>query len=309
MRSRALLILVPAIACSCSGVRGTAERPEQEPVPLGKLRANADYLLPSGKVTFSPAEVADRGRGARGLKITVPPARGLFTLEGDCAPVRWAVAGPVTATVEPVASPASAEAPQASADAGAPEEKETTAAITFEAPGEYLVTAACGGSRRQLAVSLCNFEENLSHAVTYYGASIDFTQVSLVYEPTLLGQSWTRHNSVTIGSGWLDASEGCPPASHYVHEFGHVWEHQHGQGQLARGAVDQLMNLVTDVYDFGGPDGVRAALAAGKPLESFNLEQQAEIFATDFEMRGYPDDPYAQDLSALTRPALASPPQ
>jgi hypothetical protein len=242
------------------------------------------------------------------VNVHVPAAQAQFILEGDCAPVRWAVAGPATATVEPLAPAEAPGAPAAAPDAPAAL-KETTARITFETPGDYLVTAACGGSRRQLAVSLCDFESALSDAVAYYGPSIDFTLVQVSFEPTLLGQSWTTHNQVRIGGGWLEHSAGCPPSSHYVHEIGHVWEHQHGQGQLARGAVDQLINLVSDVYDFGGPDGVRAAVSAGRKLESFNLEQQAEIFATDFVMRKYPDDPYAEDLATLTRPALATRPR
>ncbi len=300
MRSGALLILLPAVACSSA--RGTAERHEAEAPVLGRLRAAAEYLVPSGEVTFSPAELADRGSAALGsgaVKVHVPAARAQFTLEGECAPVRWAVAGPATAAVEPITP----------APAAAPGPRETSAEITFEAPGDYLVTAACGGGRRQLAVSMCDFAGALAEAAAYYGASVDFTRVRVSFEPTLLGQSWTSHNHVRIGGAWLEHSDGCPPASHYVHELGHVWEHQHGQGQLARGAVDQLMNLVTDVYDFGGPDGVRAAVAAGRRLDSFNLEQQAEIFATDFVMRTYPDDPYALDLAALTRPALAASPR
>lgn len=115
------------------------------------------------------------------------------------------------------------------------------------------------------------------------------------------GSTLCLHGDVFVARGIE-----VPSVHLLVHEFGHVWEWQHGQWQVTLGAVEQLRHLLgTNVYDYGGPAGLRAAVEAGRTLESFNREQQAEIFADDWAAkRAARDDRYAHDLATLTAPAL-----
>jgi hypothetical protein len=219
---------------------------------------------------------------------TVPAATEELHVNG-CDDVRWEIQGPA-------ATPARATGPSVK--------------VAFAAPGSYLVTARCGGDVRTTEIAVCDFAGVIGEAAAYYGSSIDFTQVTIEHGPTVSGASWVAHNKVNISEGILGASHGCPPPEHYVHELGHVWEHQHGMMQLLRGLMDQVEHqLVGDVYDFGGHDGVRQALKDATGLDGFNLEQIAEIFAEDFAMkrRGIDSD-YARDLSTLTRPHLTAAP-
>jgi hypothetical protein len=63
------------------------------------------------------------------------------------------------------------------------------------------------------------------------------------------------------------------------------------------------------VYDYGGAVGARSAVKDGRKIETFNLEQQAEIFANDFSFKqNGVHDQWATDLDTLTKPALAQAP-
>lgn len=149
----------------------------------------------------------------------------------------------------------------------------------------------------------------LERAARYYGGSIDFTRVRVIVGLNPGPGSLCLQERVLIGAGILRRSGGVPSARHLVHEFGHVWEFQHGQWQVALGFVEQVRNLVEDVYDYGGAAGVRAAVAEGRALASFNREQQAEIFADDFSAKeAGRADAWSSDLAILTAPALATPP-
>lgn len=149
----------------------------------------------------------------------------------------------------------------------------------------------------------------LERAARYYRTSIDFTRVRVVVGLNPGPGSLCLQERVLIGAGILRRSDGVPAARHLVHEFGHVWEFQHGQWQVALGFLEQVRNLVEDVYDYGGAAGLRAAVAEGRALATFNREQQAEIFADDFMAKeAGRADPWAVDLATLTAPALAADP-
>lgn len=275
--------LLGAAACSSqlAGEPPRRARPRAtRPVVMGEIEpARRDYLVPASDVTFSRTSP---------YRVGVPAAVEELTVTG-CRRPRWTIEGP----------------------AATPREARGAAiTVTFSQPGEYRITARCGDRVVEKVMTLCDFRARIEPAVAYFGESIDFSRVTIDYDGTLSDASWVAHDDVSIGDGVLDATAGCPGTEHYVHELGHVWEYQHGQNQLARGTVDQLMNLTMDVYDYGGAAGVRRAVELGRPLETFNLEQQAEIFAHDyyFKSLGTTDDRYAQDLAALTAPALAARP-
>lgn len=287
---RRVVVLVVAVSgLACASPRAPepgAPRASRADAPV----VDGDILPPRGWLV--PGDVATFAGAAPPYRARVPAAVEEFALAErprGCAEVRWSVDGPAAEPARGVGE---------------------RFRVTFSAPGTYVVRARCGDVVAERTYALCDWRSLLEVAAAYFGASTDFSRVTVDFEGTLTGASWARHNHVSIGDAVLDLSDGCPDASHLVHEFGHVWEHQHGQAQLTRGALDQFMNLYVDVYDYGGAEGVRRAVAEGRPLESFNLEQQAEIFAHDFAFKraGDIDHTYARDLDALTRPALSRPP-
>jgi hypothetical protein len=289
MRSLLMLVLV-----GCSSTTPPAPSPvepkqpvkpvapppvvEEGPVTLGEIEpAELSFLVPVGIFGFSSSHPYD---------AAVPSSDEVLTISATGCTPRWTVDGPETARGEGAAF-----------------------RIKVNKPGAYRVTVTCGKETRTKELDRCDYRDRLNQAAAYYQQSNDFGKVTLDYSGTISGASWTAHNRVSIGTAVLRHSAGCPPVHHYVHEFGHVWEYQHGQPQLVSGAQEQLKNFFVDVYDYGGAAGVRKAVKAKKPIESFNLEQQAEIFADDWYMKDQGrNDQYAQDLATLTAPALVAPP-
>lgn len=77
------------------------------------------------------------------------------------------------------------------------------------------------------------------------------------------------------------------------------------------GLVDQTRYLWTDVYALE-PQRVIAAARAGRPIQFFIRERQAEIFETAWQIksgRGQPLDPeYERAVLTLVEPALRARP-
>jgi hypothetical protein len=146
---------------------------------------------------------------------------------------------------------------------------------TFSAGGTFEVTARCGDSSRQFSVTICPIDEWLTRARDFYGPSIDFARVHVrgsrvVFGPPRTG--WTCNNVIRFKRPRL--AEHLPSESTYIHELGHVWEHQTGQAQVLKGIVEQVGKLLgRDPYDFGGPEGVTRATI----LTGFSKESQAQI--------------------------------
>ncbi len=68
-----------------------------------------------------------------------------------------------------------------------------------------------------------------------------------------------------------------------IHELAHVWQYQRlGIAYIPRALYAQH---TPEGYDYGGAEGLQAALAAGRSFHSFNLEQQADIVADYFRIR------------------------
>jgi plastocyanin len=278
------------IKAKCGKTEKTFDFEACELKPIEPVRR---FLRPSGVARFT-------GRTAAGWTAAVPAAVQAFSVASDpcdCDPadINWTAAGPAVA-------PAAGNGRNFTA--------------TFSAPGAYTVTVSCHASTRAMTLQLCDFRASLERAANYYRNSIDFLQVTVDFGGTISGRAWTFHNDISLPD--VEELGFCTPASLFVHEFGHVWEYQHGQLQMIGGIIDQIHNTVGGVftggnpaYDYGGAAGAHSAVAAGKTIDSFNREQQASIFEHDFIASGGGGaftPAHAADLAALTGPALAAPP-
>lgn len=143
-------------------------------------------------------------------------------------------------------------------------------AISFSQGGDARIPAA-------LHARFPALSRHLAAAVAWYGGRIDWTRVRIVFGANPTRASLCLRNVIFIGDGI-----GEPGARHLVHELGHVWQAQTGQWQVTLGAVDQLRNLFTNVYDYGGRSVLEDVAAGRRALLSFNREQQAELLADLF---------------------------
>jgi hypothetical protein len=68
-----------------------------------------------------------------------------------------------------------------------------------------------------------------------------------------------------------------------IHELTHVWQYvQDGLVYIPEAIAGQASD---EGYDYGGVDGLRAAIQAGKKLSDFNPEQQGSIVGDYFTLR------------------------
>lgn len=145
----------------------------------------------------------------------------------------------------------------------------------FMAGGTFTVIARCGESSSQVSVTICPVDEWLAGARQFYGPSIDFTRVRVraswvVFGPPRTG--WTCNDVIRFKRP--RRADELPKESTFIHELGHVWEHQIGQAQVLKGIVEQTGKLFgRDPYDFGGPEGAKRATR----LTGFSKESQAQI--------------------------------
>jgi hypothetical protein len=117
----------------------------------------------------------------------------------------------------------------------------------------------------------------VARAASFFGPSIDFSQVTVKRSRVALGgRPWTANNTVRLGAS---RDQACGPAmAILIHELAHVWQYQNGNLQLLRGLVEQVnYQLGRDPYDYGGASGARAAVTAGSALTSLSNESQAQI--------------------------------
>jgi hypothetical protein len=149
----------------------------------------------------------------------------------------------------------------------------------------------------------------------FFGPSIDFSRVRIRDSRAVRGGpsvAWTCNDVIRF-----KAPAAGQPARHHpstlIHELGHVWQHQNGQVQLLKGAVEQLRNLVTggrfDPYDYGGPEG----LARVARLTDLGKESQAQIIQECWKSSHVADPmdrsglaltgEYAENLRRLVREA------
>jgi hypothetical protein len=177
----------------------------------------------------------------------------------------------------------------------------------FPTGGTFRVAARAGTADVDFTVTICPIDDWLARARTFYGPSIDFARVSVGTSRLVLGPpgtAWTCNDVIRFKRP--RRSTELPNESTLIHELGHVWEHQSGQAQLLRGALEQLGRLFgRDPYDFGGPEGVKRA----SELTSFSKESQAQIvteywksrhgYAADHEGVPFTTSGYVEDLERL----------
>lgn len=85
----------------------------------------------------------------------------------------------------------------------------------------------------------------------------------------------TINNTIYFPPGTLSKNTDTPEFQAWLmHELTHVWQYQHNAGIADLGWVS-----ATGDYGYGGPQALKDAVAAGKPFQDFNTEQQAEIVA------------------------------
>ena len=153
----------------------------------------------------------------------------------------------------------------------------------------------------------CDLAAKLDEAAAFYGPSIDFSEVRVLVGDPLMDSSFVFHDRVKIGK----KGDPCPSTRTLVHEFAHVWQHQHGQWQASLGLVDQVRNHWIDAYALEPRRVIRAA-RDGRSIDFFIRERQAELFATAWEIetgRAGPLDPeYVAAVKTLVGPALRKPP-
>jgi hypothetical protein len=145
----------------------------------------------------------------------------------------------------------------------------------FRSGGVHTVKAQCGQEAREFQVAVCPLDTWLADARAYYGPSLDLSRVRVrsswvVFGPT--GTGWTCNTVVRFKRPRRAVD--LPDEPTFIHELGHVWEHQTGQAQILRGLIEQAGRAFgRDPYDFGGAEGVKRATQ----LTSFSKESQAQI--------------------------------
>jgi hypothetical protein len=146
---------------------------------------------------------------------------------------------------------------------------------SFDRSGRHTVRAACEEASVEFVVTICPIDDWLADARGFFGPSLDFSSIRVGTSRLILGRSGAGFTcNQVIRFKRPRREEDLPSESTFIHELGHVWQHQSGRAQLLRGFVEQVgKRLGRDPYDFGGPDGVREAGS----LTSFSLESQAQI--------------------------------
>jgi hypothetical protein len=110
-------------------------------------------------------------------------------------------------------------------------------------------------------------------AKSVFGISIDLTLVR-VDERAVLGPSFTKRAFTSFHT--INAWGGLED-SVLVHELTHVWQYETAGAIYMAQALHGQFQRGRDAYNYGGPDGLRAAQAKGQGLTAFNREEQAQI--------------------------------
>jgi hypothetical protein len=138
-----------------------------------------------------------------------------------------------------------------------------------------VVIARCGEETAEFPVRVCEVDEWLARAGSFYGPSVDLSKVSVKTSRLVVGPpgtAWTCNDVVRFKRP--SRARDLPSEATLIHELAHVWEHQAGQAQVLKGIVEQVARrLGRDQYDFGGPEGLRRA----DTLTVFTKEAQAQI--------------------------------
>jgi hypothetical protein len=119
--------------------------------------------------------------------------------------------------------------------------------------------------------ALSSREVAIAHKV--FGKSIDLALVRIderaVLGPAISKRAFTSFHTI---NAWGKLED-----SVLVHELTHVWQYEKAGAIYMAQALHAQIQRGVGAYDYGGPDGLRAARAKGMHLTSFNREEQAQI--------------------------------
>ena len=120
-----------------------------------------------------------------------------------------------------------------------------------------------------------------TEASKIYGSSLNYDAIVLEDSPVMAigGYARTTPWTVNFPSGTL--ANNSLTIDWLLHELGHSWQYARGVSMIRT-----LYHAVRGVYDYGGEAALRAATAAGRGLNSFNTEQQADIAKDAYEAIG-----------------------
>jgi hypothetical protein len=159
-----------------------------------------------------------------------------------------------------------------------------------------------------VVAEISGLEGHLEAARGFYGPAVDLRKVRVKGSRVVFGPSaaWTCNNVVRFKNARRGEDVDL---STFIHELGHVWEHQTGQAQVLKGLVEQLGRFLgRDPYDYGGPSGARHVIR----LQDLTKESQAMILEEYWrsrrgemaDVRGNPFTPeYEGDLRRLVEGA------
>ncbi len=140
-------------------------------------------------------------------------------------------------------------------------------------------------------------QEQKDQLIQFFGPSVDFSKVKFKTSRFCSGgRPWACGNVVRIPASSPNKMSAIETAD-LVHEFGHVWQHQHGQFTFLSAVGEQLRAAIIhqfDPYNYGGAMGV----AALRTLSSFLTESQAQIIAEYWKSQhGFAQDRLATPFS------------
>jgi hypothetical protein len=152
---------------------------------------------------------------------------------------------------------------------------------TVEIPTGTTLLLVCLQEGEGVVARISGLEDHFEAARGFYGAAVDLRKVRVKGSWVVFGRSagWTCNNVVRF----KNARRGEDiDLSTFIHELGHVWEHQTGQAQVLRGLVEQLGRLRgRDPYDYGGPSGAQHVTR----LQDLTKESQAMILEEYWRFR------------------------
>jgi hypothetical protein len=133
-----------------------------------------------------------------------------------------------------------------------------------------------------------------------FGKSIDLSIVR-VDEGAVLGPSFTKRAFTSFHT--INAWGGLED-SVLIHELTHVWQYERAGAIYMAQALHAQIRRGLDAYDYGGPDGLRAARTRGMPLTGFNREEQAQI-VQDFFLIKHGQPPWVPGATRADLPLYA----
>jgi hypothetical protein len=126
---------------------------------------------------------------------------------------------------------------------------------------------------RGVVARISGLEDHFEVARGFYGPAVDLRKV-------WVKGSWSCSAPAPPGLATTSSGSRTPDEARmsvlptFIHELGHVWEHQNGQAQVLRGLLEQLGRLRgRDPYDYGGPSGAQHVTR----LQDLTKESQAMI--------------------------------